>query len=287
VNVRDEAAVSGPKGDSSSARSPGPDALRRAKALCAQADHQLQREDVASMARLRMAERLYAQASAVMSDVGPQGESPARDRNRDHHRDRPAADGGEAIDLDHLRARLLEQRADTLEQLYELARRQPPSPRSHHRLRWAYALIPALALIALGLYLRDSLNLGNVALGKHWTASSNYANLRPLSGTLPSRSQHFFFHTLGDREGWLEIDLERPTRIASAKIVNRDDCCQTRALPLVIEASVDHAQWRELARTGREFDVWRTSFQPFSARWVRLRVLRPSAFHLKNVILRS
>jgi hypothetical protein len=276
--------------------------------LCAQADQQLQREDTASESRLRLAERLYAQASALLAgwdeptgvdvtgaemavrddaagaDVteraaAPVHTSPARSPAS------LAADGGET--LDRLRAQLLQQRAQTLEQMYALARREPAPSEQHLRRRWTYLLIAATGLIALGLFLRDALDLGDVALGKHWTASSYYGNLRPRTGRLHRESQHFFFHTRGDQEGWLEIDLDRPTRLASAKIVNRDDCCQMRALPLVIEASTDHRQWHELARTYHRFDVWRTSFAAVTARWVRLRVLRPSALHLKQVVLRS
>ena len=132
----------------------------------------------------------------------------------------------------------------------------------------------------------DASELGNVARGMRWTASSEAEGM-PRSGVLKKSNKHFFFHTTADESPWLEIDLERPTRIASARIVNRDDCCGERAVPLLLEVSADHEQWSEVAKRVEVFEVWRPRFPSVQARWVRLRLQRAAPFHLKKAVIRS
>ena len=52
------------------------------------------------------------------------------------------------------------------------------------------------------------------------------------------------------------------------------------------EVSLDHAQWTEVGRRVEEFSEWSLKIPPRKARYVRLRIARPSTFHLKDVVIR-
>ena len=245
--------------------------LQRAVAAFDLAEEQLQREDSGDAERLKLAFKLY---SAALSHAD--GSRAEADCPQDHQED------------DVVRAGVLQQRARALSAIYACARRQPRSNTQRRVARGAelLALLLGASLVLVGSWLwYDASEVGNAALGKRWTASSG-AEGAPPSGTLTNAADHFFFHTGGRELPVLELDLGRPTLITNAKIVNRDDCCAERAVPLVLEASTDHRAWRELARRRRSFGVWRSYFAPYTARWVRLRVLRLEAFHLKRIVIR-
>lgn len=147
-----------------------------------------------------------------------------------------------------------------------------------------------LALLMAGVEhgpIVDKLDLGNVSQGKPWTSSSTYSLDVPTHGVLGDFTRNFFFHTAVERDPWIEIDLGKNTRVRRATIVNRDDCCGLRSLPLIVEASRDHRTWTEAARRDQEFDVWRPTLSVGAVRWVRFRVPRTICFHLKAIVLRS
>ena len=243
-------------------------ALQRAMAAFERAEQSLQREDHADAEHLKRTLELYTSA------LSHAGAAPASC-------DTPA-------DHDVLLATLLEQRARALSAIVAVARQQPLSQRHldiRRRTRWAMLLL-VVSLVPVGGWLAyDRSEVGNVALGKRWTASSQSQGMA-LSGTLTNSAKHFFFHTSGQEQPWIEIDLGEPTRVSRLVVVNRDDCCQNRALPLVLEASADHAEWRELARRTQSFDTWRASFDPATARWVRLRASNVGVLHLKRIVIR-
>ena len=243
-------------------------ALQCAMAAFDRAEQALQREDHADAEHLRRTLELYSSALSHAGAAPASCDSPA--------------------DHDVLRAALLQQRARALSAIVAVARQQPLSQRQldiRRRARWAVLLL-VVSLVSFGGWLAyDRSELGNVALGKPWTASSQSQG-KPLSGTLTNSAKHFFFHTSGQEQPWIEIDLGEPTRVSSLAVVNRDDCCQNRALPLVLEASSDHVTWRELARRTQIFDTWHASFDPAMARWVRLRASNVGVLHLKRIVIR-
>jgi hypothetical protein len=158
------------------------------------------------------------------------------------------------------------------------------------RLRYlASALVALMLLVALAQRdaLTDWLDIGNVSQGKTWLASSTYAQDAALSGSLGDFSAPFFFHTAYEASPWVEIDLGAETPVRSVTVVNRQDCCANRAVPLVIETSLDHAQWRTAATRHRNFARWRARLHGENARWLRLRVQRESNLHLKAVVVRK
>jgi hypothetical protein len=94
-----------------------------------------------------------------------------------------------------------------------------------------------------------------------------------------------FFHTREEASPWLQYDLGKPHELHEIEVSNRTDCCQERAVPLVVEASLDGQRWTELARTERAFATWSAALSG-QARFVRLRVTRRSSLHLQRVELR-
>ena len=95
-----------------------------------------------------------------------------------------------------------------------------------------------------------------------------------------------FFHTTEEDSPWIEYDLGAPTVLHRITILNRSDCCQDRALPLVIELSSDQNQWDEVDRAVSPFATYRASLEGNTARYVRLRVARRSVLHLEKVVIR-
>jgi hypothetical protein len=55
----------------------------------------------------------------------------------------------------------------------------------------------------------------------------------------------------------------------------------------VFEVSNDGEKWRELARRDEPFSTWSIEFKPTKTRFVRLRSLKRSNLHLKDVRLYS
>jgi len=96
-------------------------------------------------------------------------------------------------------------------------------------------------------------------------------------------SPSYFFHTTDQNHPWVEIDLERKVRFSGVRVENRRDCCEERAVPLVVEAADESRKFRVLAQRDKSFDSWLASFPPTEARYVRVRILRPSLLHLGRV----
>ena len=79
------------------------------------------------------------------------------------------------------------------------------------------------------------------------------------------------------------VDLQTVKRIGRVTVVNRSDCCLERAHPLVIEVSTDGTSWKEVARRTELFRTWRATFGVQQSRYVRLRALRRTHLHFKDV----
>jgi hypothetical protein len=125
----------------------------------------------------------------------------------------------------------------------------------------------------------------DLAQGKPWRTSSALDDC-PLGRTQRCLGNHLvelLFHTQTEASPWMEIDLGEPTRLSQVWVHNRKDCCQERAVPLVVEAGDDGRSFRELARVDEPFRKNVIKFPATRARYVRLRVDRPSALHLAGV----
>jgi hypothetical protein len=142
----------------------------------------------------------------------------------------------------------------------------------------AVAILTVVVLVAVVKLERSR----DLARDKPWKTSS-FA----LGCTSPAQkcddSSFFFFHTSSEPNPWLEIDLGAVQNVSSLKVVNREDCCNERAVPLAVELSVDHIKWKEVSRRQEPFTTWRPKFAASGARWVRLRALRTTMLHLSEV----
>jgi hypothetical protein len=97
---------------------------------------------------------------------------------------------------------------------------------------------------------------------------------------------NIFFQTLTEPNPWIEFDLGVARGVAVVRVVNRLDCCRDWPVPLVVEGSTDHVRWQPLARREEPFDTWRAVFPEAQARYVRLRVPRPTQLQLSWVEIR-
>jgi hypothetical protein len=80
-------------------------------------------------------------------------------------------------------------------------------------------------------------------------------------------------------------DFGRPVDLHSIEVENRTDCCYERAVPLVVETSLDQASWFEQARTDRAFGTWSSTLHG-RAQFVRLRADKKTYLHLGAIVVR-
>ncbi len=145
--------------------------------------------------------------------------------------------------------------------------------RRRQRVEVFAAALLVVLLSAIGLSLRFFVPT-DLADGRPWRASSALA---------AAYSAKMLFHTNEEVSPWFEIDLGDVKPVRSLYVKNRADCCQERAIPLAAEVSSDRSNWQQVARTDSPFLLWEPYFRAVDARFVRLRVLRPTSFHLEQV----
>ena len=169
-------------------------------------------------------------------------------------------------------------RASVRAMLDQVSAREARNVRIILRRRWwrmgfaaGVLVVGFAALTGIGILLFTPKDL---AQGKPWHTSS------ALSAVFTAK---VMFHTNEEMNPWFEIDLVRPTSVHRLGVKNRADCCQERALPLVIEVSLNQSNWQQVARRDSPFAFWEPSFSPVEARYVRLRVPRFTALHLEQV----
>ena len=138
-----------------------------------------------------------------------------------------------------------------------------------------------LAGVVGALCLRDAHEL---AAGKPWTVSSSLGGAGCVSPAQHcAQSPSFFFHTTEEANPWVEFDLGATKSISRVRIENRQDCCSDRAVPLTVEVSTDHKNWKTVARQAEDFTSWSVSFGSVEGRWVRLSTHKHTFLHLAEV----
>jgi hypothetical protein len=137
-----------------------------------------------------------------------------------------------------------------------------------------------------GLLTSGCHNAPDLAKGRPWRASSEFAACDPVHASCANAVTVIFFHTNEEESPWVEYDLGEPETIHQVEVQNRLDCCQDRAVPLVVEVGDDAKSWTQVARREEPFGRWIPTFPPRRARYVRLRVARRSMLHLELVAIR-
>ena len=211
-----------------------------------------------------------------------------RDAEREVRRALPEAAPADRAS-DDPRAALEATRSFVRAQLEELARRRGDvDPLLAQRFVRTGGLLAALALTALSPRLAWFVVHPDRAPDAHWIASSAEVGYVSYGRGFapPDFKIPVFFHTTEEPSPSITFDLERIVDVRAVTVVNRADCCGDRAVPLVVEVSENNTAWREVTRRTTDFRRWEARFAPTSARWVRLRVTRPSRLHLESVAIR-
>lgn len=145
--------------------------------------------------------------------------------------------------------------------------------------------------VALAVLISIVLGVVAVRLVQRMGGGTHLLQGKPFrtSTTLPGfvgedgSGKDLLFHTQSENSPWVEFDLGQPTLMKEVFIINRQDCCDERALPLVIEVGDDQKSWRQVAERKMPFKKVTIPFEAVTARYLRLRVLRPTFLHLEGV----
>jgi hypothetical protein len=182
-------------------------------------------------------------------------------------------------------ARELRQVADALLSVTATTRQQIDAVWLQRMLRLGgLALVAAAVLVCLSWAKTWREDASDLAVGRAYRTSSVYGGVGCRSPAQTcSESPDYFFHTLEEDKPWVEIDLGATELISSLRIDNRKDCCDDRAVPLLIEVGTDQTRFKQVDRRDEAFDSWRSEFEPVAARYVRVRAARRTLLHLARV----
>ena len=241
-------------------------------------------ESSPSRARIERAARLAAQADAVLEIAAtPSREqlSAAREFYLEALRALAAGEGSVA---EH----------GSSPQLSRRVARKIARARRALFLDWLRKAWPRLLRIALVVIAVAGLLFGVVAVwhrlhpdllqDRPFQTSSELARCEPKKRRCAGAPTAIFFHTNEESEPSIVYDLGQVKSPRRIEVTNRrDNNLAMRAVPLIVQASVDGVTWRELARREYWFDVWRADFPATRARYLKLSVGRRSMLHLERV----
>ncbi len=209
--------------------------------------------------------------SAIDERMGPGSASDVREALLLSH-DRMAA-----LDAEGWPA-VLERAATAEKKVLEAAQAPDQAIRAVRAQRaWRVVAVPALFAV-LVFYIASPRDLAH---GKPWRASSAIAGMSS-SGILESTDAPFFFHTNSEANPSVTIDIDLHS-IHKVVVTNRRDCCQDRAIPLLIETMAPGGTWRTVAQRDEPFTEWVATFPRVSANQVRVRATRTTLFHLAEI----
>ncbi|HEX6274615.1 MAG TPA: discoidin domain-containing protein [Polyangiaceae bacterium] len=151
------------------------------------------------------------------------------------------------------------------------------------RARARLLALPLAALLVVGVTVGWVARSRDVSAGKPWTTSSKAFECDPVHATCGGHATSILFHTNFEENPWFELDLGAVHEVTRVVVHNRSDYCPDCAVPLVVETSLDRQHYRTVARKFAVFDEWEQRFPAARARYVRVRVTRPSVLHLEAV----
>jgi len=141
----------------------------------------------------------------------------------------------------------------------------------------------AAIAVAVGWAWRSHKRGPNLALRKQATASSTFAGYDGAAGAVDGNTMDIGFHTEQQERPWLLVDLGSVQTVRQVIVYNRGDCCKDRAVPLIVEASVDGKEFQQIARRDFEFSKWRAVFSPTALRYVRFTADKKTWLHFNEV----
>jgi hypothetical protein len=166
-----------------------------------------------------------------------------------------------------------------------LQRRRPSRKRLAVR-RWVRAGLvgcAAVLVIVVGARLMRGRDL---AAGKPVIASSVEHDCDLSAGICQGQAVDLFVHTHQEESPWVRIDLQGPQKFSSITVTNRRDCCEERAVPLILETGNDGVHFMKVAEQRTPFAEWKAKFPAVTARYVRARVPRNTMLHLARIEVR-
>jgi hypothetical protein len=255
------------------------DALRRAREASLEADRLLDPPDGSSR-RDELAAALYREAAYWLRGAGESEQQP------------PALEESPSS----FAARAPKDRLSTLSDAQRwvhqsLERRKQSDVLGRLKAQRSQRLLLALVLLA-ALLLPAGVSVGrlwrgpDLASGKPWRTSSTQDVCHPTKFTCAGAQTAIFFITKEEDRPWYEVDLLTPRRIGRVEVQNRRDTGQDRAVPLVIELSLDGQSYFQVASRTEPFSRWNAEFPRQEARYVRVIVPRQSTLHLERVSVR-
>jgi hypothetical protein len=157
-----------------------------------------------------------------------------------------------------------------------VARRRRWSVGTMLRIGFLFAVAAAVVVIvaSTGLYpwKRYSFQTSSAYQGFHQSGDLGDAKIRGL-----------VLHTKEEVGPWAEINLLATRSVHSVVLKNRQDCCKSRGIPLVVEVETESGGWQTVARRDAVFDDWRADFPPVNARRVRIRSLGTTVLQLSEI----
>ena len=123
----------------------------------------------------------------------------------------------------------------------------------------------------------------NIALHRPVEVSSQYPGAGEDHALLVDGDRtNLGFHTNCEGPQFVIIDLGAAHKFNKVVVYNREEYPE-RAIPLYLEVSTDHQNYKQLAVKKESFDKWVASGLGAEGRYLRLRNTPPNCFHLAEV----
>jgi len=151
------------------------------------------------------------------------------------------------------------------------------------RITAAIVVVGGAVAMLLSL-LAGQMKKPNIALKKKVTTSSLFASAgRDTRLLVDGDTTNLGFHTECRPNQTVTVDLGASHPISSVVVYNRADCCQERAVPLVLEVSADNRKFDKVKEQREQFDKWVVDGVDKKARYVRITNTSNNCFHLSEL----
>ncbi len=150
--------------------------------------------------------------------------------------------------------------------------------------RVAVAAVLAIVVVSAFInWLGSRFEKPNIALHRAVEVSSQYPGAGEDHTLLVDGDRtNLGFHTNCEGPQFVIVDLGAVHKFDKVVVYNRDEFPE-RAVPLYLEVSTDHQNFKQLAVKKEVFDKWAATGLGASGRYIRLRNTPPNCFHLAEV----